>query len=67
MKQGKKVIIAAYDPQRMKEFFDQFIDTKKIAFVTEIPKGFRSWIRYIKEGRFKERKIYRKSDAVIIG
>ena len=51
----------------LKSFFSKFIDTNKITFVTEIPKGIRSWIRYIREGKMKERKLYRKTDAVIIG
>ena len=51
----------------MKKFFSQFLDINKITFVTEIPKGIRSWIRYIRQGKLKERKIYRKVDAVIIG
>lgn len=67
LNQEKKITIAAYNPQRLKEFLSQFIDTKKVTFVTELPKGIRSWIRYIIEGKYKERKLYRKIDAVIIG
>lgn len=65
--EGKKITIAAYDPEWLKNFFSQFIDVSKITFVTEIPKGFRSWIRYIRQGKLKERKLYKKADAVIIG
>lgn len=67
LNEGKKITIAAYDTERIKTFFSQFIDTKKIVFITEIPKGIRSWIRYIVQGKLKERKIRRKIDAVIIG
>lgn len=67
LKEGKKITIAAFDPERLKRFFDQFIDTKKITFITEIPKGIRSRIRYIFQGRFRERTKYAKADAVIIG
>lgn len=63
----KKITIAAYDPEWLKKFFSQFIDVSKITFVTEIPKGFRTRVKYIREGKLKERKIYRKADAVIIG
>lgn len=67
LKQGKKVTIAAYDPQRLKKFFSQIIDISGITFVTEIPKGIRSRRRYIVTGKMKERKIWRKAEAVIIG
>ena len=67
LQEGKKVTIAAYNPERLKTFFSQFIDTTKITFVTEIPKGIHSWIKYIHQGKLKERKIYKKIDAVIIG
>jgi len=67
LQEWKKITIAAYDTQRLKKFFSQFIDTAKITLVTEIPKGFRSWLRYIRKGKLKERKLWRKADAVIIG
>ncbi|MEI6773655.1 MAG: hypothetical protein WCL18_02260 [bacterium] len=66
MQDNKKITIAAYDPEWLKKFFSQFLDTKKITFVTEIPKGIRSWIRYIREGKLKERKVYKKVNAVLI-
>lgn len=67
LQEKKKITIATYNPQWLKKFFSQFIDIDKITFVTEIPKGFRSWIRYIRQGKLKERKLYRKTNAVIIG
>ena len=67
LQEWKKITIAAYDTQRLKKFFSQFIDVDKITFVTEIPKGFRSRIRYIRKGKLRERKLRRKADAVIIG
>ena len=67
VKEWKKITIAAYDTEWLKKFFSQFMDISEIIFVTEIPKGFRSWMRYIRQGKVKERKIYRKVDAVIIG
>ena len=65
--EGKKITIAAYDTEWLKKFFSQFIDVSKITFVTETPKGFRSWMKYIREGKLSEWKLYRKADAVIIG
>lgn len=35
---NKKITIASYDPERLKNFFNQSIDTSKITFITEIPK-----------------------------
>ncbi|HBB04853.1 TPA: hypothetical protein DCZ39_08470 [Patescibacteria group bacterium] len=67
LQEEKNITIAAYDPERLKNFFSQFVDVSKITFVTEIPKGFRSWIRYLREEKLKERKLYRKVDAVIVG
>jgi len=67
LQENKEIIIAAYDPEWLKIFFSQNIDTSKITFVTEIPKGIRSRIRYIRQGKLKERKIYNKASAVIIG
>ncbi len=63
----KEITIAAYDPTRLKTFFQQFIDTSKITFVTEIPKGFRTRVKYIRQWKLSERKLYKKTDAVIIG
>lgn len=66
LQEGKKITIAAYDVEWLKKFFSQFVDTSKFTFITEIPKGIRSWIRYIRQGKLKERKLYREVDAVII-
>jgi len=63
---GKKITIAAYNPQWLETFFSQFIDISKITFVTEIPKGFRSRIKYIRQGKLREWKLWKKVDAVII-
>lgn len=67
LKQKKQITIAAYDTQRLKNFFNQFIDTDKITFVTEVPKWFRTRVKYIHGGKLKERKLRKQADAVIIG
>lgn len=67
LQEGKTITIAAYDPEWLKKFLSQFIESKHITFVTEIPKGIRSRINYIRQQKWKERKLYRKTDAVIIG
>lgn len=65
--EDKKITIAAYNTQWLKTFLSQFIDTHEITFVTEIPKGIRSRISYLREGKCKERKVYKRTEAVIIG
>lgn len=67
LEEGKQITIAAYDPQWLKSFFSQCIDTSKITFVTEIPKGIRTRVKYIREGKLKEWKLYQEVDAVLIG
>lgn len=67
LQENKKITIVAYNPKRLKTFFNQCIDTNNITFVTEIPKGVRSWISYIRQWKFKERKLWKKTNAVIIG
>ncbi len=64
---NKKITIAAYDPEWLKTFLHQLVDTSKITFITEIPKGIRSRRRYLITGKFRERKLRKKVDAVIIG
>lgn len=65
--QKKKITIAAYDPERLKIFLHQLVDISKITFVTEIPKGIRSRRKYLIKGKFRERKLWKKANAVIIG
>jgi polysaccharide pyruvyl transferase WcaK-like protein len=65
--QKRQVLVAAYDPTRLEQFLSQFIDTSHITFLTEIPKWRRSLWKYITTGKFKERKTYKKADAIIIG
>ncbi len=67
LQEGKKITIAAYDTKRLKTFFNQFIDTDKITFITEIPKWFRTRVKYIQQWKLKERKLWKKADAIIIG
>jgi polysaccharide pyruvyl transferase WcaK-like protein len=66
MKQKKEIYVAAYDVERLKWFLSKFIDTNRIIFLTEIPKWLKSGLKYLKEWKFKERKIYREIDNIII-
>jgi hypothetical protein len=67
VQQGKKITIAAYDTEWLKKFFSQFIDISGITFVTEIPKGISSRVRYLRQKKWKEWKTWKEVDAVIIG
>ncbi len=65
--QGKEVLISAYDPERLRSFFSQFPDLKKLTILHEFPKGIRSAFKYFFSSRIRELARYRKVDAVIIG
>lgn len=65
--QWKNILIVSYDPKWLQHFLSQFIDTSSITFLTEIPKWPRSFIRYIGEKKWKEWKLRKKADAIIIG
>lgn len=65
--QRKNILIVSHDPKWLHHFLSQFIDTWHITFLTEIPKGPRSLVRYIKEKKWKERKLRKRADAIIIG
>ena len=67
LKERKNILIVSYDPKWLQHFLSQFIDTSSITFLTEIPKWPRSLIKYIAEKKWKERKLRKKADAIIIG
>lgn len=65
--QGNKIIVSAYDLQRLKSFFSQFPDLETIEYIHEFPKGIRSAFSYFFSRKIKELWSYRSVDAVIIG
>ncbi|HCB51648.1 TPA: hypothetical protein DEP21_03675 [Patescibacteria group bacterium] len=69
--QHKHIYIQAYDSRWLEGFLKQFVDTSNIIFLTEIPKGIRSWIRFLRDGVYKQkwRELfsYAKIDGVIVG
>ena len=71
LKQGKKVYIQAYDEEWLKGFLKQFVDISEITFLTEIPKGIRSWAKFlwneIYRGKLIELWHYARIDACIVG
>lgn len=66
-KQHKRIYVSCYDTQWMKEYLEKFVDTKKITFVTELPKGFRSFTRFFFSNRAKDLFEYFKVDTYIVG
>ena len=45
--QWKKITIACYEPDWLRNFFTQFIDVGKVEFIPELPKWFRSFFNYV--------------------
>ena len=39
--------MACNNPEWLRNFFAQFIDISKVDFINELPKGFRSSLRYV--------------------
>lgn len=65
-KQGKDVVISAYNPKRIASFFSQFTDLKPITYLHEFPKGIRSFWKYFFTKRKNELEQYKNIDAIII-
>ena len=47
LQQNKEVTIVCYDPEWLRSFFVQFIDVRKVLFIPELPKWFRSLFMYV--------------------
>lgn len=70
LRDGKNIIISCLDPLWLKHFFKQFLTEKEIlsiTFIHELPKGFRSFFRWIKKGWIRELKYFWTTDSVILG
>lgn len=65
-KQHKRIYVSCYDTIWMKSYLDKFVDTSKITFVTELPKGFRSFTRFFFSNRAKDFFEYFKVDSYIV-
>ncbi len=66
-KQNKQIFVVSQDNDWLKEFLSQFIDISKITFVDELPRGFRSLWKYIRNKKFKQLKYFWKINTVILG
>ena len=66
LQQNKKVTIACYEPEWLRGFFTQFIDVGKIRFISELPKWFHSFFRYIFRYWMKWFFRFWKTDTIIL-
>lgn len=66
LNQWKKVIIACYNPERLRKFFVQFVDVSQISFVPELPKWFHSMFNYVYRYWMKWFWKFWKVDTIII-
>lgn len=66
LEQWKKVTIACYDPDWLRNFFVQFVDVRKVSFIPELPKWFHSFFRYIFEYGMKWFLKFWKVDTIIL-
>lgn len=65
-KQWKQIFIVSQDNKRLKEFLSKEVDCSDITFLDELPRGFRSTIRYIKKNGFSQIKDFWNIDTVIL-
>lgn len=65
-KQWKQIFIVSQDNKRLKEFLSKEVDCSNITFLDELPRGFRSAIRYIKKNGFSQIKDFWNIDTVIL-
>ena len=65
-KQNKRIFIVSQNNSRLKNFLDKEVDCSNIVFIDELPRGFRSFFRYIKSGDFKQLKLFFKIDTIIL-
>ena len=66
LQQGKKVTIVCYEPEWLRGFFTQFIDVGKVEFISELPKWFRSFFRYVFRYWMKWFLRFLKTDTIIL-
>lgn len=65
--QKKQIIISCLDPQWLKWFFSQFIETSDIIFIYELPRWIRSFLKWMKNGWFRQLKYFLSVDSLILG
>ena len=65
-KQHKKIFVIAHDTKWIESFIQQFIDTKDITFIEELPRGFRSLIKYLSSPVRKQIKYFFDIDSIVL-
>ena len=66
LNQWKKITIACYDPEWLRNFFIQFIDVSQVSFIPELPKWFHSFFNYIFKYGMKWFCRFFKYDTIIL-
>lgn len=64
--QWKKIYVISQDNIRLKTFLSSEIDCSDITFIDELPRGFRSSIKYIKNNWLSQIKNFWNIDTVIL-
>ena len=65
--QNKTISIIAHDPQRLREFLSQSLDTTEITFLQELPRGIRSIVKYFRTHTYPQIKNFFQIDTIILG
>lgn len=65
-KQEKNIFIVSQNNNRLRNFLEKEVDCSKIVFIDELPRWFRSFFRYLKQGDFKQLKLFFKIDSIIL-
>jgi len=65
-KQWKQIFIVSQDNEWLKTFLSKEVDCSNITFLDELPRWFRSTIRYIKKNGFSQIKDFWNIDTVIL-
>lgn len=65
-KQNKNIFIVSQNNNRLKKFLEKEVDCSNIVFIDELPRWFRSFLRYIKNWDLKQLKYFFKIDSIIL-
>ena len=64
--QGKQIFVVSQHNDLLKQFISQEVDCSNITFLDEIPRGFRSTIKYLKKNGLQQLKTFFQIDTIIL-
>lgn len=67
LEQRKKIFVVSQDNEWLKKFLSKEIDCSAITFVDELPRWFRSSIKYLKKNWLRQLKLFFEIDTIILG